>query len=99
MRCILEGWRAGGSYLGIAAQLNAEGVPAKQGGRWHPSTVARVVAHGGKTTRRFSGHSERSVATPARACPPHTVGLPRITAGQNLPPRSPRTYRQASADR
>jgi hypothetical protein len=27
----------------IAETLNAVGVPAKRGGRWHPTTVARVL--------------------------------------------------------
>ena len=40
---ILEAWRAGGTYAGIAAQLNAEGVPTKRGGRWHASTVRGIV--------------------------------------------------------
>ena len=43
VRQILERWRAGGSYLGIAAQLNAESIPTKRGGRWHASTVRGVV--------------------------------------------------------
>jgi len=36
--------RDGHSIRAIAATLNAEGVPAKRGGRWHPTTVARVLA-------------------------------------------------------
>ena len=28
---------------GIAARLNADGVPSKRGGQWHPTTVARVL--------------------------------------------------------
>ena len=30
VRRILEGWRAGSTYLGVAAQLNAEDVPTKR---------------------------------------------------------------------
>ena len=43
VRRIVEAWRAGGSYLGIAAQLNAEGIPTKRGGRWHAATVRKIV--------------------------------------------------------
>jgi DNA invertase Pin-like site-specific DNA recombinase len=35
--------RAGLSLRAIAAALEAEGIPAKRGGRWHPTTVARVL--------------------------------------------------------
>jgi hypothetical protein len=37
------GLRGGLSIRAIAAALNAEGVPAKRGGQWHPTTVARVL--------------------------------------------------------
>ncbi len=43
VRRILKRWRAGGSYLGIAAQLNTEGIPTKRGGRWHAATVRNIV--------------------------------------------------------
>ncbi len=43
MRRILERWRRGGSYLGIAAELNAEGIPTKRVGRWHAATVRKIV--------------------------------------------------------
>ena len=35
----------GASYQRIAAELNAESVPAKHGGRWHPKTVMGVVRY------------------------------------------------------
>jgi DNA invertase Pin-like site-specific DNA recombinase len=35
--------QAGLSIRKIADQLNAEQVPAKRGGPWHPTTVARVL--------------------------------------------------------
>jgi DNA invertase Pin-like site-specific DNA recombinase len=38
--------RGGLSIRKIADQLNAEQVPAKRGGRWHPTTVARVLHRG-----------------------------------------------------
>ncbi len=47
-------WRAGGSYAGIAAELNAEHVPTKRGRRWHASVLTRV------------GMSPRSHTLPAR---------------------------------
>jgi site-specific DNA recombinase len=40
---ILAMWRSGSSYAFIAATLNDDGVPTKRGGRWHHSTVAKVV--------------------------------------------------------
>ena len=40
---ILTTWRAGGSYAGIAAQLNREHVASKRGGQWHASTVRAIV--------------------------------------------------------
>ncbi|MEE8117872.1 MAG: recombinase family protein [Gemmatimonadales bacterium] len=40
---ILTTWRAGGSYAGIAAQLNQEQVATKRGGRWYAATVRKVV--------------------------------------------------------
>lgn len=37
-------WQAEGvSIRGIADRLNAEGVPTKRGGQWHPTTVARLL--------------------------------------------------------
>jgi DNA invertase Pin-like site-specific DNA recombinase len=35
--------RDGRSIRAIADRLNAEQVPAKRGGHWHPTTVARVL--------------------------------------------------------
>ena len=43
VRQVLERWRRGGSYTGIASQLNAEGVRTKRGRRWHPATVRDIV--------------------------------------------------------
>jgi DNA invertase Pin-like site-specific DNA recombinase len=40
---IAEAHRAGGTFSGIARQLNAEGVPTARGGRWHASTVVKVI--------------------------------------------------------
>jgi Recombinase len=44
VRRILELHGLGESLRGIIAALEAEGRPAKQGGRWHPKTVAAVLA-------------------------------------------------------
>ncbi len=39
---ILTAWRVGGSYAGIARELNQEGVASKRGGRWHAATVRNI---------------------------------------------------------
>ncbi|MCH8143718.1 MAG: recombinase family protein, partial [Gemmatimonadetes bacterium] len=43
VRRILRAWRLGQSYRTIAGKLTADGVPTKQGGHWHHSTIAKVV--------------------------------------------------------
>ena len=43
VRQILRLWRCGSSYAAIAAKMNVEGVRTKRGGRWHHTTVSRVV--------------------------------------------------------
>ncbi len=43
VRTILDLWRRGQSYRAIAAKLDTDGVPTKQGGRWRHTTVSRVV--------------------------------------------------------
>jgi site-specific DNA recombinase len=43
VRQILDLWRSGTSYRAIAAKLNENGAPTKQGARWYHGTVARVV--------------------------------------------------------
>lgn len=40
---ILSREAEGASVRQIAAELNAEGIPAKRGGQWRPETVARVI--------------------------------------------------------
>lgn len=42
----MERWRdeEGLGVRAIAARANAEGLPSKRGGRWHPTTVARVLS-------------------------------------------------------
>jgi len=46
VRQILEWWRCGTSYAAIARTLNAEGARTKRGGRWHHTTISRVVQGG-----------------------------------------------------
>jgi site-specific DNA recombinase len=43
LRRIARQRSAGGSYQGIAAELNASGVPAKRGGPWHAMSVRSVI--------------------------------------------------------
>jgi DNA invertase Pin-like site-specific DNA recombinase len=44
VRRIISLWRQGWSYRAIAAELNSDGAPSKQGGRWHHTTVRKVIA-------------------------------------------------------
>ena len=40
---IVDHWRRGGTYAGIARDLNADGVSTKRGGGWHAPTVRNIV--------------------------------------------------------
>ncbi len=51
---ILDLWRSGLSYRAIAAKLNENGAPTKQGARWYHGTVARVVQRRGWYLERLS---------------------------------------------
>lgn len=82
VRRILEGWRAGGTYLGIAAQLNAEDVPTKRGGRWYAATVRNIVrAASGLVPRSSEGILDAQLIGPngrissCRAASPRTARL------------------------
>lgn len=44
---IIAARRAGGTFPGIAAALNAEGIPAKRGGVWHPPVVRAICKKAG----------------------------------------------------
>ena len=81
---ILDRWRSGLSYRAIAAKLNENGAPTKQGARWYHGTVARIVHSGGNGTKPSEAILEarwiriylhraypglRRVDTWARACP------------------------------
>lgn len=52
VRRILDLSRAGKSSHAIAAKLNQDGVPSKHGGRWHHTTVGKVI-------RRRAWYAER----------------------------------------
>ncbi len=56
VRRILDLWHAGQSTRTIAAKLNQDGLPTKQGARWHHTTVVRVL-------RRRSWYAERLTAS------------------------------------
>ena len=43
VQLILKLWRRGLSFRAIAARLTEKGLPTKQGGRWHHTTVSKVV--------------------------------------------------------
>lgn len=45
VEAVLRMRRDGASLRDIARHLNSQGIPSKRGGRWHPTTVARVVNH------------------------------------------------------
>ena len=47
----------GGSLNAIARRLNAEGVPSPRGGKWHPTSVSRMVEQIGQ-----GGHARREPA-------------------------------------
>jgi DNA invertase Pin-like site-specific DNA recombinase len=49
IRRILELERGGLSLRQMAAVLEAEGRPAKRGGKWHPQTIARVLERASST--------------------------------------------------
>jgi DNA invertase Pin-like site-specific DNA recombinase len=46
VRRIMELHQGGASLRGIIAVLEQEGRPTARGGRWHPQTVAQVIARG-----------------------------------------------------
>lgn len=53
------------SYREIAKRLNADGVSAKRGGRWHPATVSRIADNGARTAAQArSREYQRRLATP-----------------------------------
>ncbi len=57
----MRAWAAEGvGVRAIARRLNDAGVPAKRGGRWHPSTVARLVDSRARADSRRRSASARA---------------------------------------
>ncbi len=50
LKWILDQRAIGLTYYGIAAGLNERGVKTKVRGIWHPKTIAKILARGGKPT-------------------------------------------------
>jgi DNA invertase Pin-like site-specific DNA recombinase len=54
-------WAGNGlSRRAIAARLNAEGVPTKRGGRWHPTTVSRALSEAAREADRRTSARQRA---------------------------------------
>jgi DNA invertase Pin-like site-specific DNA recombinase len=54
-------WEAEGvSIRGIAARLNEQGVPSKRGGKWHPTTVARLLNPQAREAARRQSEAARA---------------------------------------
>lgn len=59
---LMERWRdeEGLGIRAIAARANAEGLPSKRGGRWHPTTVARVLSPAARERARQQAAKARA---------------------------------------
>lgn len=66
VRLIFERFTHGGTLYGIAKQLQADGVPTRTGGRWHPSSIRTILTnakyagqamHKGEVVELAEGHS------------------------------------------
>ncbi|MFF8919167.1 recombinase family protein [Streptomyces sp. NPDC015032] len=55
----MRGWQAEGvSIRAIANRLNSEGIPTKRGGRWHATTVNRLLSPDARAAaRQQSAHA------------------------------------------
>ena len=54
-------WAGDGlSRRAIAGRLNAEGVPTKRGGRWHPTTVSRALSEAAREADRRTSARQRA---------------------------------------
>lgn len=57
----MEQWKAEGlSIRAIAARANEEGLPSKRGGRWHPTTVARLLSPEARERARLQSARARA---------------------------------------
>jgi DNA invertase Pin-like site-specific DNA recombinase len=58
----MERWRdeEGLGVRAIAARANAEGLPSKRGGKWHPTTVARVLSPAAREKARRQSAKARA---------------------------------------
>ena len=58
----MERWRDhdGLGVRAIAARANAEGLPTKRGGRWHPTTVARILSPEAREKARLQAANARA---------------------------------------
>jgi DNA invertase Pin-like site-specific DNA recombinase len=58
----MERWRdeEGLGVRAIAARANAEGLPSKRGGKWHPTTVARVLSPAAREKARQQSAKARA---------------------------------------
>lgn len=45
VRLIFKRFTQGGTLYGIAKQLEADGMPTRNGGRWHPSTIRTILTN------------------------------------------------------
>lgn len=54
-------WQAEGvSVRGIVARLNEQGIPSKRGGKWHPTTVARLLNPDARAAARQQSAAARA---------------------------------------
>lgn len=57
----MRAWQTKGvSIRGICERLNAAGIPSKRGGRWHPTTVARLLSPDARAAARRQSAQARA---------------------------------------
>lgn len=58
---LMKRWkREGASIREIVDRLNSEGIPSKRGGKWHPTTVARILSPEAREAARQQSERARS---------------------------------------
>ncbi|MFD5294797.1 recombinase family protein [Streptomyces mutabilis] len=58
----MRAWQTEGvSIRGICERLNTAGIPSKRGGRWHPTTVARLLSPDARAAARRQSAQARAV--------------------------------------